>query len=172
MAVIAETSRLALRGLQAEDADAFEAVFCDPEVMRYSAGLRDRAWIDQWIRGNVERATAGDPIVPYAVVSKASNEVIGYCGWLAFPDINGQPEIELGYRLARAHWGRGFATEAAEAACAHAFSTMGLSRLIALIDPGNVASIRVAENVGFHREAEVWLPGYDHADFVYSRASG
>jgi RimJ/RimL family protein N-acetyltransferase len=93
--------------------------------------------------------------------------VIGYCGLFAFPDINGRPEIEIGYRLERAAWGNGYATEAACAVRDYAFAILQIPRLIALIDPANVASIRVAEKIGMRYEQEVLLPGYTHPDHVY-----
>ena len=76
------------------------------------------------------------------------------------PHVNGRPEVEIGYRLARAWWGRGYATEAVLAARDYAFDTLGLSRLIALIDPANAASIRVARKAGMHYETDVMMPGY------------
>ena len=93
--------------------------------------------------------------------------MIGYCGLFYFLDIHGQPEIELGYRLRRAAWGQGYATEAARLVRDYAFHTLHIKRLIALIDPDNVPSIRVAEKIGMHYESEVMLEGYDHPDHVY-----
>ena len=74
---------------------------------------------------------------------ESNGEVIGYCGLFHFDDVNERPEVEVGYRLARKVWGHGYATEAVCAVRDYAFGTLGLPRLIALIDPGNVASTRV-----------------------------
>ena len=93
---------------------------------------------------------------------------MGYAGLFHFPDIAGRPEIEVGYRLARSHWGQGFATEAVTAIREYAFGVLRMPRLIALIDPQNTASIRVAEKVGMHYEREVMLEGYTHPDHLYS----
>ena len=103
----------------------------------------------------------------WAVVLRETDQPIGYCGLTYFPDINGRPEVEVGYRLARAHWGKGYATEAATAVKDWAFCDRKMERLIALIDPQNVASIRVAEKLGMVHEAEVMLEGYTHPDRVY-----
>jgi len=92
---------------------------------------------------------------------------MGYCGLFYFPDVGGQPETEIGYRLARAYWGRGYATEAARAVRDYAFDTLRLQRLIAMIDPQNGASIRVAEKLGMVYEKEVMFAGYTHPDRVY-----
>ena len=101
-------------------------------------------------------------------MEKNSRVVIGYCGLFYFPAIAEQPEIEIGYRLARPFWGHGYATEAVAAVRDYGFSVLCLPRLIALIDPQNVASIRVAENAGMRYEREVMLEGYSHPDHVYS----
>ncbi|MSR60370.1 MAG: N-acetyltransferase [Planctomycetaceae bacterium] len=90
----------------------------------------------------------------------------GYCGVFQYPDVGRQPETEIGYRLARPHWGRGYATEAARALRDYGFGTLSLARLIALIDPRNAASIRVAEKIGLRYEKDVMPEGYTHPDRV------
>ena len=108
---------------------------------------------------------------PYAVVERARDQTIGYCGLFLFPDIDGVAEIEIGYRLARASWGRGFASEAARAVVAYAFEALRLPRLIALIDPANTASLRVASKIGMRYEKDAMLPGYTHPDHLYALAA-
>jgi len=105
---------------------------------------------------------------PYAVMEQSSRAVIGYCGLFFFADVNGQPEVEVGYRLARAKWGHGYATEAAQAVRDYAFQTLGIKRLIAIIDPANHASIRVAHKLGIRCEQQVMFEGYTHPDDVYA----
>lgn len=92
---------------------------------------------------------------PWAVVHKSDRRVTGFCGLTRFDDIDGQPEIEIGYRLARAFWGRGLATEAVKAARDYAFEILALSRLVAIIDPQNTASAHVAEKAGLRYEKDV-----------------
>ena len=148
------------------DHAAMLRVFGDAEVMCFGDGPRPAEWVRGWLSDclvSYERRGNG----PWAVVEKASGDVIGYCGLFYFPDINGRPEIEIGYRLARAHWGRGYATEAVIAARDDAFTVLRLTRLLALIDPANVASIRVAEKAGLRYEADAMLPGYTYPDRVY-----
>jgi RimJ/RimL family protein N-acetyltransferase len=72
-----------------------------------------------------------------------------------FDDIGGQVEIELGYRLAGAFWGRGLATEADRAVGDYAPGVLGLPGLVAIINPGNRASIRVAQKRGLRYEKDV-----------------
>lgn len=93
--------------------------------------------------------------------------MLGYTGLTQFPDVAGQPEVEIGYRLARPFWGKGYATEAAMAVRDYGFDSLGFDRLISLIDPDNTASVRVAEKTGLQYEKDAVLPGYDHADRVY-----
>lgn len=148
------------------DRAAMTRVFGDAEVMRYGDGVQSAEWVRDWLRRCLE-AYKRRGFGPWAVVEKRSGKVIGYCGLFYFPDINGRPEIEIGYRLARASWGLGYATEAVIAARDYGFNVLGLTRLIAMIDPENIASIRVAEKAGLRYEADVIFEGYSHPDRVY-----
>jgi ribosomal-protein-alanine N-acetyltransferase len=165
---ITTTERLVLRHFHILDADAMYEVFGDPEVMRFGDGVQTREWVDAWLHTCLEHYHQTWGFGPYAVVEKESHDVIGYCGLFYFPDINGQPEVEIGYCLARSAWGHGYATEAASAVRDFAFITLGIKRLIAMIDPSNIASLRVAEKIGMHYENDVLLEGYTHPDHVYS----
>ena len=164
--IIAETERILLRHFELSDGDAMMQVFGDAEVMRFGDGVQTREWIDAWLQTCLETyRTRG--FGPYAVLERSRGDVIGYCGLFNFPDVNGQEEIELGYRMQRAAWGYGYASEAARAVRDFAFFTLNIQRLIAVIDPMNVASLRVAEKIGMHYEADAMLEGYDHPDRVY-----
>lgn len=153
--IIADASRIFLRCFHVADLDAMTAVFGDAEVMRFGRGPQSRAWVQGWLRGCLEDYYQKWGFGLWAVVHKAERRVIGYCGLMRFDDIDGQPEIELGYRLTRGFWGRGLATEAAGAVRDHAFGVLGLPRLISLIDPRNTASLRVAEKTGLRYEKDV-----------------
>lgn len=168
--VIVETERLILRHVQLSDAQAMYRVFGDAEVMRYGDGVQTEAWVRDWLRKCLEHDYPTWGFGPWAVVEKASRDVIGYCGLFHFPDVGGQPEVEIGYRLARAFWGRGYATEAVLTVRDYGFNTLGLPRLIAMIDPQNAASIRVAEKAGMRYEKDVMFAGYTHPDRVYAIA--
>ena len=164
---IATTDRLRLRHFHILDAESIYHVFGDPEVMRFGDGAQTKEWVNTWLRACLEHYYQTWGFGPYAVVEKHDPGVIGYCGLFFFPDINGQPEVELGYRLARSAWGRGYATEAAGAVRDFAFNTLGIQRLIAMIDPSNTASIRVAEKIGMQYEKDVMFEGYTHPDHIY-----
>jgi ribosomal-protein-alanine N-acetyltransferase len=164
---IAVTKRLTLRHFHILDAKPMYQIFGDPEVMHFGDGVQTKEWVDVWLRTCLEHYYQTWGFGPYAVVEKSSQNVIGYCGLFFFPDVNGQPEVEIGYRLARSAWGRGYATEAAGAVRDFAFNGLGLKQLIAMIDPANIASIRVAEKIGMHYEKDVMLEGYTHPYHVY-----
>lgn len=141
-------------------------IFGDPEVMRFGDGVQTQQWVEGWLQTCLE-SYAVHGFGPYAVVEQSSGNMIGYCGLYYFSNVNGRPEVEIGYRLQRSAWGQGYAVEAARAARDFAFDTLDIERLIAIIDPGNLASIRVAEKIGMHYESEVMFEGYTHPDHVY-----
>jgi ribosomal-protein-alanine N-acetyltransferase len=165
---IVETERLLLKRLRLADADAMSKVFGDPEVMRFGDGIQTSKWIHDWLRDCLETYQQDSGIGPWAVVEKRITSTIGYCGLFHFPDVCGQPETEIGYRLARSWWGQGYATEAVMAVRDYAFNKLGMLRLIAMIDPQNLASIRVAEKSGMQYEKDVMFEGYTHPDRVYT----
>jgi len=101
----------------------------------------------------------------WAVVERASGTVIGECG---LQYLDGGPDIELGYKLARAHWGHGFAAEAAQACLGWALAERP-ERVVAIADPANARSARVLDKIGMVREGR-WH-GFDHEwDFYVAAA--
>ena len=168
---VLETYRLILRRFFRADLDAMTRVFGDAEVMRFGDGVRTAEWVREWLERCLENDRQDAKIGLWTVVEKSRAEVIGYCGLLHYPDVGVRSEIETGYRLVRAAWGDGYATEAVIAVRDHAFGTLGIKRLIAMIDPENVASIRVAEKAGMRYEKDVMLEGFTHPDRVYAIAT-
>jgi RimJ/RimL family protein N-acetyltransferase len=167
--VIAETERLILRHFHILDGEAMDRVFGDAEVMKYGRGVQTQEWVRNWLRGCLEDYHQKWGFGLWAVVLKSRREVIGFCGLSRFDDVGGQPEVEIGYRLARSAWGRGYATEAAAAVRDYGFNTLCLSRLISIIDPRNVASIRVAEKTGLVYEKDVIFQGFEDRVYAVSR---
>jgi ribosomal-protein-alanine N-acetyltransferase len=151
-----ETERLLIRSLEVADASPLAAIWSDPDVTRHMGGPRDFADIRL---GLEEEAQAGAQaeIALWPVVEKASERVIGHCGFLE-KDVDGQCETELIYVLALDSWGKGYATEATSALRDYAFEQLGLRRIIALIDPENSASARVAEKIGMECERDTRRP--------------
>jgi RimJ/RimL family protein N-acetyltransferase len=165
--IVARTDRLLLRPLHLLDAQALYGVFGDPEVMRFSqGGPQTVEWVHGWLERQMENYARWG-FGRYAVLERSLQEVIGYCGLAFHPDLDGRPEVDLGYRLVRRSWGHGYATEAARAVVAYAFDTLALGRLVATIDPRNPASLRVAEKIGMRYEKDLMLEGYTHPDRLY-----
>lgn len=143
--VICQTNRLLLRELTLDDLEPLTAMHLDPEVTRF-IGLRTpeqtRNTLCEWIA-----AYSSVGFSKWAVVLRASGELIGRCG-LTFAEYEGVSEPELGWTFAQAHWGHGYATEAAAAAMKYGFEGLQLRRIVSLIDPQNFSSERVAMRIG------------------------
>jgi [ribosomal protein S5]-alanine N-acetyltransferase len=162
--MILETERLYLRELKQEDLDRLHAIFSDEETMRFYPAPFTREQTGQWIKKNQERYRK-DGFGLWGVCLKETDELIGDCG-LVRQTVDGRTEIEIGYHIHKKYWSRGFATEAAKACKAYGFHQLHFNKLICLIDPKNIPSIRVAEKIGFTKEKEVFIFGKNHA--VYS----
>ena len=173
--IVLETDRLILRHIEWSDLDALHALMSHPDVMRYvgNGSRKTRQQTERlmgfWIADNgrawdehtlerlpqLRRAIERDAhFALWATVEKRTNRIIGRCGLLAW-DLEGRKEVEVGYMIAKAHWGQGFATEAARATRDYAFERLGLERLISLIQPANIASQRVALKIGMAHERDV-----------------
>src|SRR5437667_7416691 len=126
-----------------------DGVFGDSEVMRFSDGTKTPAQVRQWIAQWIDDLYHQWGFGMWASVRACDEMTIGYRGLSRFPGRLGPGQTEIGFRLARPYWGRGFATEAVKAARDYAFATLALPKLVALVDPANVASIRVVQKAGF-----------------------
>lgn len=166
-----ETPRLILRPFQPDDAKAMQIVLGDPEVMQFSvSGVMNleqiRAWLDRQIAGR-EKYGYGMNVA----IEKNSKLLIGFCGLCVFEDLDGQREDEIGYRFARAWWGKGLATEAAIATRDFGFGQVGLNRLVSIIEPKNIRSIRVAQRVGMQCERSTKFKNLDVEIYAMNRSS-
>ncbi|HUX22619.1 MAG TPA: GNAT family N-acetyltransferase [Spirochaetia bacterium] len=154
--VILETKRLILRHPLESDIEPLVALWCDPEVTRHLGGPRDQTAI----RESLEQAVQSPFPEEYdlwAAVDRKSGKVVGHCGLLD-KEIEGKTEIELVYVIAHAFWGKGYATEIAQALESYAFDELGLERLVALIEPENKVSEKVAAKVGMTYKNSVTRP--------------
>jgi ribosomal-protein-alanine N-acetyltransferase len=155
--LVLETARLILRRQLPDDVPALTALWTDPEATRHMGGPRNRAEM----RAEFERV-AGNPFADafdlWPVVEKETGRVAGHCGLLD-KRIEDCDEIELVYVFAPSAWGRGYATEMALALREWAETALGLRRLVALIDPENPASERVAQKAGFRCQKTISRPG-------------
>lgn len=137
-----------LRHWREEDLDPFAELNADPETMRYFPAPQSREESDA-LAERARRQIEEDGWGLWAVEVAGGSRFIGFVG-LARPSFEEHftPAVEVGWRLARKHWGRGYATEAALALRDWGIAERGLTRLISLIRPGNDRSVRVAEKIG------------------------
>ena len=154
------TDRLCLRAWTRQDANALYDLFADPEVMQ---GLgKDPVSAVEDVRAMIEAGIGGwrtDGLGPFILETSASDrQVVGQAGLMIFDTRDWTPSTwakagsnaqpELGWALTRAHWGHGYATEAAAAIRDWAHERPKIDRLVSLITPDNVRSQRVAERLG------------------------
>jgi RimJ/RimL family protein N-acetyltransferase len=158
------TDRLAMRAFRATDIDAWSAMEADPEVRRYR-GNNPRTRAEAWTAmeaGLGQWALRGYGL--FALEQAADARFVGFAGVLHPADWS---EPELAYSLAQEFWGRGFAAEAARAACSWAFARHGFTRLASFILSDNARSIRVAAKLGAVREGTVELRGVPAEHWVH-----
>lgn len=153
------TDRLLLRPWRQADLEPFSELNGDPEVMRYFPHPLTRKESDNLaytISAYIENRGWG----LWAAEVVRGPRFIGFVG-LSEPnfDAHFMPAIEVGWRLAREHWGYGYATEAALAAVDFGFGTLGLDQVVAMIAVTNARSRRVAERLGMTRDP---LDDFDH----------
>ena len=144
---ILSTPRLRLREMTDEDFPALCRMLQDPEVMyAYEHAFPDEeAW--EWLHRQQQRY-ARDGIGLWAVVEKATGEMVGQCG-LTWQDCGREsPVLEVGYLLEKAAWHKGYATEAARACRDYAFAHLGAEEVFSLIRDNNLPSQAVARRNG------------------------
>jgi RimJ/RimL family protein N-acetyltransferase len=156
---VIETPRLLLRKPEYADGLAAVDLYGDPVAMEFLGGVHPRvaadpgfvvgAWLKRW-----EDNGCG----PFSVIRRLDGRWLGRVGILVwdartwqhttFLEAGEHAQPELGWALAREHWGQGYATEAAGAVRDWAYDELGAERLISLIAPANVRSQRLAERLG------------------------
>lgn len=162
------TTRLVLRATTPGDADAVFEMESDPVAMRYWSRppMTDIAEA----RAAVERALGYFPDragIRWTIAPAAGGPALGHVSVFDFNEQSNRADI--GYGLARRHWGQGYMHEALVAVVDYSFGPLGLRRLEADIDPRNLASIRALERLGFEREGflrERWQVADEISDSV------
>jgi RimJ/RimL family protein N-acetyltransferase len=149
-----ETPRLLLRPLRMEDFDAWAAFMADEVATRFIGGVQPRptAWRSFMCMCGAWAMTG---VAMFSVIEKASGQWVGRLGpW----NPEGWPEPEVGWGIAREHWGKGYASEGAAAAMDYAFDVLGWRKVIHCIDPQNAASQGVARKLGSRLLGTVKMP--------------
>jgi RimJ/RimL family protein N-acetyltransferase len=146
------TERLILRPWTEQDREAFAAMNADPMVMAHFPKVLDRAESDALLARLMDR-WRDEGFAFGAAARRSDGALVGMVGLarVLFPGpVEGA--VEIGWRLARAHWGRGYATEAAQAWLAHGFAAMRLREVVSFAVPENRASLAVMERLGMTRD--------------------
>jgi [ribosomal protein S5]-alanine N-acetyltransferase len=149
-----ETERLVLREITSKDSDALFEIFSDNEVMQYWS-CKPFSSIDQacdLIRRISEAFSSGESI-DWAITHRDNDRLIGKCRFSSWRREHCRAEIS--YILARKHWGQGIAGEALCALLSFGFRQMGLHSIEAQVTPGNDASTRMLERLGFVLEGHL-----------------
>ena len=165
--MILETERLVLDTWQTSDWTAFRPIATDPEVMRYVTG--GTPWSDDQIRAFVDRQVklyADRGFCRWKLLEKPSLEMIGFCGVGQWRD---RPDPEIGWCLARRHWSRGLATEAARVALRDAFERVQLDRIVSIAMPANTSSIHIMQKLGLTFECDFENEGVQLVRYAISR---
>ena len=153
-----ETPRLRLRQWRDADREPFAAMNADPVVMEHFPAPLDRAESDAYLAGcrdAIESRGWGN----WAAERRDTGELIGFVG-LTVPRraLPFMPCVEIGWRLARVHWGLGFATEAARACLRTGFESLGLEEIVSFTALPNTRSRAVMERIGMRDAKE----DFDH----------
>ena len=158
--------RVRLRAMTAADVPRLFAQFSDPKVMRYWSRtplMRVEDAADMF--AEIDRGVRAGDFLQWAIARCSDDLMLGSCA--LFAQNRGHHRAEIGFALASAHWGHGYANEAVRLALGHAFNAMDLHRIEADVDPRNAASLRLLESLGFVREGllrERWHVGGETQD--------
>jgi len=168
MKIFAETERLILRELVASDAEGLFAIDSDPDVNIYLGNnpvknIEQTRDIIQFIRNQYVENGIGR----WAMIEKTTNNFIGWAGLklVKEPTNNYCNYYDLGYRLNKNYWGRGFATEAAKTCVDYGINQLNLKHIYAIADENNIASKKVLEKVGLKFIETFNLEGTPHSWF-------
>ncbi|GEL76442.1 GNAT family N-acetyltransferase [Tenuibacillus multivorans] len=155
-----QTNRLILRPYQKNDVEFLTSLLSNQEVVRYigDGSIKDKEEIENfysWIQRTYQQNSDYGLKV---ICLKETGERVGHAG-LVPQRIEGEGELEVGYWIAREHWGKGYATEIAKELVKYGLYDLGERRLIALIQPDNRGSLNVAKKIGMYLDKQIKLKG-------------
>ena len=157
-AVMLRTERLVLRPWRDNDRGPFAAINADPKVMEHFPRTSTREESDAFAEKIVGRM-GQQGFGLWAVDVPGVADFIGFIGLNPADAVLGRPVLEVGWRLAAEHWGRGYATEGARASLAHAFDVLGKDEVVSFTTAANQRSRHVMEKLGLVRRPE---DDFDH----------
>ncbi len=141
-----ETERLAVRHFSQDDAEDFYRFNSHPEVMRYIRPVKNRDECDAFLKENLTLYQPGSCLGRYFVADKRAGHFVGSFSLLY---MSGSNDIHIGYGLMPEFWGRGYAVELLRAGMDYFFNNSLRTTIFAITEPGNTASQKVLEKVGF-----------------------
>jgi ribosomal-protein-alanine N-acetyltransferase len=162
-----ETSRLHFRRFTPDDLQALAAIRADADVMKYIGPGRSEP-IHQ-VQAKLEKVKAHWDLHGFgywALIDKASGNLAGWCGLSYLEDTE---DIEIGYGLAKAYWGKGLATEAAAAVMKYGFVQLRLERIVAVAYPENTPSQVIMKKLGMKYVKTARFLGGEWAYYVIER---
>lgn len=149
--MLIETDRIRLRQWRDEDWEPFAAMNCDPAVMEYLGPALTRQDSDAAIDKQMALMKKDEPAF-WAAATRSDDKLIGCIGVKTVTfEAAFTPCYEIGWRLAKEHWGKGFATEGAKAALALAFSRWNISEIYSFTVLANTKSQAVMQKIGMSR---------------------
>jgi RimJ/RimL family protein N-acetyltransferase len=157
------TERLLMRAPRVDDLDAWHAIYVDAEEVWYGA---PRSSLDE-NRAKLLRQMAHFEQYRFGMCTvELDGDTIGAAG---LQHLEGGPEVEVGYRFLKEHWGNGYATESALASLAWGFDELGLNRIVAVALETNGASRRVLEKCGLTEIGVAHVYGLEHVKYEIRR---
>ena len=144
------TARTVLRPWRDEDLEPFAALNADPRVMRHFPSVLTREESDGFV-GRVREHGEREGWAPWAL--DINGQLAGFVGlWRPIYIAHFTPAVEIGWRLATAFWGQGYATEAAKRVLSFGFEQLGLQEIVSFTVPANTPSRAVMERLGMHHD--------------------
>jgi RimJ/RimL family protein N-acetyltransferase len=164
MMLILETNRLALRTWALEDSEAALQIWGDAEVMKFVGEPFENIEAARRALANAVAAQDKHGICLWATIEKSSGRVVGCCGFHPFEN-----DLEIAYHFIRAVWGKGYATEAAQACLGYGFGKLKTAIIIGFTHPENIASSRVLEKIGMKYKGLVEIEGAKERKYELNR---
>ncbi len=176
MRIFLESDRLALRRFTESDVENLHDLDGDPEVMRFINGgkpARRDVIRNETLPRFIHSYERFEGFGVWAAIERSTGEFLGWFEFYPWKDVS-PDEVELGYRLRRSAWGKGYATEGSRALIRKGFTELGVQRVVAETMTVNTASRRVMEKAGlthvrtFHQEWPERIEGDEHGDVEYA----
>lgn len=160
MSKVLETNRLVLRRLSVDDAEFILGHLNDPSFHRYigDRGVRTVEQARQYVVDRVMASYERFGFGIYMVELKDTREQIGTCGLVKREEME---DVEVGFALLPQYWSNGYALEAAQAVMEYGHQELGLSRIVAIVNPGNSRSFKLLEKIGLKFERMIRLSAGD-----------